>query len=179
MHEHAKKPSNSRRPRRPRRTVPHQAPRLGGEAHRPGRDIEYAAKVSVRRTANICRSPTAEGVAAGLAATGGRGAPVRVRVGGTHGDHARRPPRSRTVAAARGGAAMIWRPAREALTSSFHPLRSPAAMGRASVRCCSVLSAAASEELGLFLDFSERFDADEVPDPYRRSTGFRAYARSD
>ena len=119
-------------------------------------------------TGNICRSPTAEGVARGLAQQVGVEHLFAFASAGTHGDHAGAPPDPRTVAAAaRRGYDLAPLRARRLTEFDFIHFDRLLAMGRDHLallqRACPPPH---QKKLGLFLDFSERFDADEVPDPY-------------
>jgi protein-tyrosine-phosphatase len=85
-----------------RRAVPRQAPRLRRRgARRPGGCGMTLHKVLFVCTGNICRSPTAEGVARDLAKKLGVEEHFEFDSAGTHGYHVGDPPDPRTVAAAR------------------------------------------------------------------------------
>ncbi len=119
-------------------------------------------------TGNICRSPTAEGVARGLAAQKGMGHLFEFASAGTHGYHVGNPPDPRTVAAAlRRGYDLAPLRARRVTEFDFIRFDHVLAMGRDHLeslqRACPQPY---QKKLGLFLDFSERFGEDEVPDPY-------------
>ena len=119
-------------------------------------------------TGNICRSPTAEGVARALAAKQGVGHLFEFASAGTHGYHVGDPPDPRTVAAAaRRGYDLASLRARRVTEFDFVSFDHLLAMDRDHLdllqRACP---APHRKKLGLFLDFSERFDVDEVPDPY-------------
>ncbi|MDK9704337.1 MAG: low molecular weight phosphotyrosine protein phosphatase [Sulfuritalea sp.] len=119
-------------------------------------------------TGNICRSPTAEGVARELAAKHGVDHLFEFDSAGTHGYHVGDPPDPRTVAAAaRRGYDLAHLRARRVTDFDFIRFDRVLAMGRDHLeslrRACPRVH---HGKLGLFLDFSERFDEDEVPDPY-------------
>lgn len=119
-------------------------------------------------TGNICRSPTAEGVARGLAAKHGVLHLFEFDSAGTHGYHVGDPPDPRTVAAARRrGYDLSAQRARRVTEFDFIRFDRVLAMDCEHLeflqRACPP---AHRGKLGLFLDFSERFDEAEVPDPY-------------
>lgn len=119
-------------------------------------------------TGNICRSPTAEGVARGLAVKQGAEHRFEFDSAGTHGYHVGEAPDPRTVAAAkrRGYDLQLLR-ARRVTEFDFIRFDCLLAMGRDHLeflqRACPQ---AQQKKLGLFLDFRGRFDENEVPDPY-------------
>ena len=119
-------------------------------------------------TGNICRSPTAEGVARGLAEQQGVGHLFEFDSAGTHGYHVGDPPDSRTVAAAlRRGYDLAPLRARRVTDFDFIHFDYVLAMDHEHLellrRACPRPH---QKKLRLFMEFSERFDADEVPDPY-------------
>ncbi len=119
-------------------------------------------------TGNICRSPTAEGVARGLATQRGLEHLFEFDSAGTHGYHIGNPPDPRSIAAAlRRGYDLAPLRARRVTEFDFIRFDRLLAMDREHLeslqRACP---RAHQKKLGLFLDFSERFDEDEVPDPY-------------
>jgi protein-tyrosine phosphatase len=119
-------------------------------------------------TGNICRSPTAEGVARGLALQQGVEHLFEFDSAGTHGYHVGEPPDPRTVAAAlRRGYDLAPLRARRVTEFDFirfdHLLAMDCEHMEMLRRACPQPH---RKKLGLFLDFSERFDEQEVPDPY-------------
>lgn len=119
-------------------------------------------------TGNICRSPTAEGVARSLAVQRGLEHLFEFDSAGTHGYHIGEPPDSRTMAAAlRRGYDLAPLRARRVTGFDFIRFDHLLAMDRDHLeslqRACPPTH---QQKLGLFLDFRERFDEDEVPDPY-------------
>lgn len=119
-------------------------------------------------TGNICRSPTAEGVARGLATRQGVQHLFEFDSAGTHGYHVGEAPDPRTVAAAlRRGYDLAPLRARRVTEFDFVRFDRVLAMDRDHLellrRACPPPQ---WNKLGLFLDFSESFDQDEVPDPY-------------
>lgn len=119
-------------------------------------------------TGNICRSPTAEGVARGLAKKLGLDEAFEFDSAGTHGYHVGDPPDPRTIAAARRrGYDLAHLRARRVTEFDFIRFDHVIAMGRDHLewlqRACPPLY---HDKLALLLEFSQRFDEDEVPDPY-------------
>ena len=119
-------------------------------------------------TGNICRSPTAEGVARGLAAQRGVEHLFEFDSAATHDYHVGEPPDPRTVAAAaRRGYDLAPLRARRVTEFDFIRFDHVLAMGGDHLDFLRrVCPRAHREKLGLFLDFGERFDEVEVPDPY-------------
>jgi protein-tyrosine phosphatase len=119
-------------------------------------------------TGNICRSPTAEGVARGLAAKLGVEEHFEFDSAGTHGYHVGDSPDPRTVAAAaRRGYDLSFLRARRVTDFDFIRFDHIIAMGRDHLewleRACPPLY---RDKLALLLEFSRRIEEDEVPDPY-------------
>jgi len=119
-------------------------------------------------TGNICRSPTAEGVARGLATKQGVEHLFEFGSAATHGYHVGDPPDPRTVAAAlRRGYDLAPLRARRVTEFDFIRFDYVLAMDREHLellqRACPRPH---QQKLGLFLEFGERFGEDEVPDPY-------------
>lgn len=119
-------------------------------------------------TGNICRSPTAEGVARGLARQQGVTDLFEFDSAGTHGYHVGEPPDPRTIAAAaRRGYDLAPLRARRVTEFDFLRFDHLLAMDRDHLvflqRACPQPH---RHKLRLLLDFSERFDDDEVLDPY-------------
>lgn len=119
-------------------------------------------------TGNICRSPTAEGVARGLAERLGVADKFEFDSAATHGYHVGEPPDPRTIAAAaRRGYDLGSLRARRVTEFDFARFDRVLAMGRDHLewlrRACPT---AQRSKVGLFLDFSEEFAGGEVPDPY-------------
>ncbi len=119
-------------------------------------------------TGNICRSPTAEGVARGLAQKRGMEELFEFDSAGTHGYHVGEPPDPRTVAAAaKRGYDLSPLRARRVTEFDFVCCDHVLAMGPDHLewlrRACPSQH---RSKLGLFLDFSEDLETDEVPDPY-------------
>ena len=123
-------------------------------------------------TGNICRSPTAEGVARHLAEKLGLDEAFEFDSAATHGYHVGDAPDPRTIAAAaRRGYEIAHLRARRVTEFDFIRFDHVIAMGRDHLewlqRTCPQLY---QDKLALLLEFSERFEEDEVPDPYYGGT---------
>lgn len=119
-------------------------------------------------TGNICRSPTAEGVARGLARKHGVEEMFEFDSAGTHDYHVGEPPDPRTIAAAaKRGYDLAPLRARRVTEFDFVRFDRVLAMDHSHLeflrRSCPRPH---HGKLGLFLDFSNSLEADEVPDPY-------------
>ena len=119
-------------------------------------------------TGNICRSPTAEGVARGLAAKQGVDHLFEFDSAATHGYPVGDPPDPRTVAAARRrGYDLSPLRARRVTEFDFISFDHLLAMDREQLdllqRACPPPH---RHKLRMFLEYSQAFDLDEVPDPY-------------
>lgn len=117
---------------------------------------------------NICRSPTAEGVTRALAERLGVTGGFEFDSAGTHGYHIGNSPDKRTRQAAEGrGYDLSSLKARQVNPYDFTRFDRILAMDRDNLE---LLRQACPDEhrhkLGLFLDFSAKFEEDEVPDPY-------------
>ncbi|MBI5898208.1 MAG: low molecular weight phosphotyrosine protein phosphatase [Rhodocyclales bacterium] len=118
-------------------------------------------------TGNICRSPTAEGVARGMASRLGLAEGFHFDSAGTHGYHVGEAPDLRTVRAARErGYDLSGQRARRVTDFDFEQFDLLLAMGADHLeslrRACPRIHA---HKLRLFLDFG-RNGGGEVPDPY-------------
>ena len=119
-------------------------------------------------TGNICRSPTAEGVARALATRRGLADAFDFDSAGTHGYHVGEAPDPRTVAAARKrGYDLSSLRARRVTDFDFVAFDQLLAMDCSHLEIMTRASPPAHRhKLKLFLDYAIRFDAAEVPDPY-------------
>lgn len=118
-------------------------------------------------TGNICRSPTAEGVARTLANRFGLGDDFHFESAGTHSYHVGEPPDPRTIRAARArGYELSAQRARRVTDFDFVSFDLVLAMGPDHLdwlqRNCPREQ---RHKLGMFLDYGSR-DGGEVPDPY-------------
>ena len=131
--------------------------------HRP-----QTAKVLFVCTANICRSPTAEGVFRHLTMAENLHQHVVIDSAGTHAYHIGEAPDKRsTAAAARRGYDLSELRARRIAASDFVEFDYILAMDRDHL---SILERSAPAghraKVAMFLDFSSHHRGDEVPDPY-------------
>ncbi|MFO1404771.1 MAG: low molecular weight protein-tyrosine-phosphatase [Azonexus sp.] len=117
---------------------------------------------------NICRSPTAEGVARKLISNNGLGDVVEVDSAGTHGYHVGESPDQRTQrAAAVRGYDLSQQRARKVAPQDLDYFDLILAMDRANLdNLRRMASPEQRERIRLFMDYSQGFDDDEVPDPY-------------
>ncbi|WP_418648575.1 low molecular weight protein-tyrosine-phosphatase [Thauera butanivorans] len=117
---------------------------------------------------NICRSPTAEGIARHYIQTGGLGGLIEVDSAGTHGYHVGEAPdpRARKAAQQRGYDLSDLR-ARKLHVSDFQRFDLVLAMDRGHLehmqRMCPEVYL---PRLGLFMSYARDSELDEVPDPY-------------
>ncbi|WP_068634650.1 low molecular weight protein-tyrosine-phosphatase [Thauera butanivorans] len=117
---------------------------------------------------NICRSPTAEGIARHYIQTGGLGGLIEVDSAGTHGYHVGEAPdpRARKAAQQRGYDLSDLR-ARKLHVSDFQRFDLVLAMDRGHMeymqRMCPEVYL---PRLGLFMSYARGSELDEVPDPY-------------
>lgn len=117
---------------------------------------------------NICRSPTAEGVARHYLRRQGLEDLIEVASAGTHGYHTGEPPDPRAVAAAlRRGIDIAAQRARRVMPEDFDAFDLVLAMDRQNLanleRICPPHH---RDKLDLFMRYARSFDLDEVPDPY-------------
>ena len=117
---------------------------------------------------NICRSPTAEGVARHYLRCQGLEDLIEVASAGTHGYHTGEPPDPRAIAAAlRRGVDIAAQRARRVMPEDFDAFDLVLAMDRQNLanleRICPPHH---REKLDLFMRYARSFDLDEVPDPY-------------
>jgi len=119
-------------------------------------------------TGNICRSPTAEAVARGLAVNQGVDHLFQFDSAGIEDYHVGDPPDPRSVkAAAKRGYDLTGLRARRVTDFDFITFDHILAMDRGHLKLLErVCPSVRRQKLGLFLNYSERFEEDEVPDPY-------------
>ena len=117
---------------------------------------------------NICRSPTSEGVFRKIVEKAGLSDRIHIDSAGTHAYHVGKQPDSRAQETARNrNINLSTQRARQAKTEDFNEFDYVIAMDHDNV---SDLEAICPENqrarLRLFLEFSDKFDETEVPDPY-------------
>lgn len=117
---------------------------------------------------NICRSPTAEGVARTLAERAGLAHRFEFDSAGTHGYHVGSPPDRRALlAAARRGYDLSRLRARQIELADFHRFDRILAMDYDNLNLLYQLASPEHhDKLGLLLDHAEVVSLREVPDPY-------------
>ena len=123
---------------------------------------------------NICRSPTAHGVFQSLVEQNGLAESILVDSAGTHGYHVGTPPDPRSQATAKArGVDLSGLRARRFVSEDFVEFDYLLAMDRNNL--ADMLAIKPSEGGGqatLMLDYSNRFDQPEIPDPYFGDSGF-------
>ncbi|MDO8348524.1 MAG: low molecular weight protein-tyrosine-phosphatase [Rugosibacter sp.] len=119
-------------------------------------------------TGNICRSPTAEGVARALAEKQGVGHLFEFDSAGTVGYHAGEPPDPRAIAAAaKRGYDLAPLRARQVTEKDFFCFDYVLAMDRDHLKVLQKLCPPThTNGLSLLLDYDDSTPEDEVPDPY-------------
>ncbi|MFA6313704.1 MAG: low molecular weight protein-tyrosine-phosphatase [Sterolibacterium sp.] len=117
---------------------------------------------------NICRSPTAEGVMRALAERAGLAQIYQLDSAGTHAYHVGNPPDSRSLkAAARRGYDLSALRARQIGADDFTRFDLLLAMDRDNLaRLERACPQNLRHKLGLFLEYADGCDEDEMPDPY-------------
>jgi protein-tyrosine phosphatase len=117
---------------------------------------------------NICRSPTAEGVFRQTAEQSGLLDRLYIDSAGTHDYHVGRPPDSRAqTAASRRGYDLSSLRGRQVSPRDFDEFDYILAMdGDNLANLERICPREQRHKLHLFLEFSERFSGEEVPDPY-------------
>lgn len=122
---------------------------------------------------NICRSPTAEGVFRKLVEEQDLSRGISIDSAGTHAYHIGQPPDLRAQqAAARRGIDLSGLRGRVATARDIEEFDYVLAMDRQNYQNLAELSEDQTK-IQLFLEYSEQFDEQEVPDPYYGgATGF-------
>ncbi len=123
---------------------------------------------------NICRSPTAHGVFQNLVEEQGLGAAIQVDSAGTHSYHIGGPPDSRSQAMARSrGIELSGLRARRFVANDFSDFDYLLGMDLGNVADMNAIRPEeAATHSQLMLDFSDRYEQSEVPDPYFGNDGF-------
>jgi protein-tyrosine phosphatase len=123
---------------------------------------------------NICRSPTAHGVFQALVDKHGLGEKILVDSAGTHSYHigSTPDPRSQHTARSRGVDLSRLR-ARQFQSKDFLDFDYLIAMDRSNfTQMAAIQPEEVHARLDLMLDYSEKYDQKEVPDPYFGDDGF-------
>lgn len=123
---------------------------------------------------NICRSPTAHGVFQALVDEHGLGDSIQVDSAGTHSYHIGSPPDARSQATAKArGLDLSGLRARRFVSSDFNEFDYLLGMDQGNVADMQAIRPDdASAALQLMLEYSDRFNQAEVPDPYFGNEGF-------
>lgn len=120
-------------------------------------------------TANICRSPTAEGVFRKLAANSPLAGDLEMDSAGTHDYHAGAKPDARAIEHARvRGYDLDHLRARQISPGDFDCFDFILAMDHENIRHMKAMCPTRlSQKIELLLDYGSRDDEHEVPDPYQ------------
>lgn len=117
---------------------------------------------------NICRSPTAQGVFERLVHSQGLDDRILIDSAGTHAYHIGNSPDKRSQAAAKSrGLDLSGQRARKVTLADIEEFDYVLAMDRTNLDDLQdMVTAAQRERVQLFMAFAERWNVDEVPDPY-------------
>ncbi|MBO0611742.1 MAG: hypothetical protein RL122_2148 [Pseudomonadota bacterium] len=117
---------------------------------------------------NICRSPTAQGVFERLVHSQGLTERILIDSAGTHAYHIGKAPDLRSQVAAKGrGLDLSKQRARKVTIADIEEFDYVLAMDRTNLDDLQdMVTAAQRERVRLFMEFAERWNVDEVPDPY-------------
>jgi len=123
---------------------------------------------------NICRSPTAHGVFQSLVDEQELGESIQVDSAGTHSYHIGSPPDLRSQATAQSrGIDLTGLHARRFVTTDFTEFNYLLGMDHANLADMLALKPdETSARVKLMLEYSDRFEQQEVPDPYFGDDGF-------
>jgi protein-tyrosine phosphatase len=121
-------------------------------------------------TANICRSPMAEGVFRKLMVTTKPGAEIQVDSAGTHNYHEGKPPfRLAVEAAQRRGYRIEHLVARRISPVDLDHFDMILGMDRANIsHLRTIAPTRCKPKIELLLEYGDRYHGEEVPDPYGR-----------
>lgn len=136
--------------------------------------LQAPVKVLFVCMGNICRSPTAHGVFQSLVDEQGLGESIQVDSAGTHSYHIGSPPDLRSQAAAQSrGIDLTGLRARRFVTTDFTEFNYLLGMDHANLADMIALKPdETSARVKLMLEYSDRFEQQEVPDPYFGDDGF-------
>jgi protein-tyrosine phosphatase len=123
---------------------------------------------------NICRSPTAHGVFQAMVDEQGLGGSIHVDSAGTHSYHIDSPPDSRSQATARSrGLDLSGLRARRFVVPDFVEFDYLLGMDQGNIADMHAIRPDdASARLQLMLEYSDKYQQHEVPDPYFSNEGF-------
>ena len=136
--------------------------------------LQQPVKVLFVCMGNICRSPTAHGVFQSLVDEQGLGGSIQADSAGTHSYHIGSPPDLRSQAAARShGIDLTGLRARRFVTNDFIEFDYLLGMDHANLADMLALKPdATAARVKLMLEYSDRYQQQEVPDPYFGDDGF-------
>ena len=117
---------------------------------------------------NICRSPTAQGVFERLVQSEGVAEHLVIDSAGTHAYHVGNPPDKRSQVAAKGrGLDLSGQRARQVTAADIEEFDYVLVMDHTNLYDLQdLVMESGRERVHLFMKFAERWDVDEVPDPY-------------
>ena len=136
--------------------------------------LQKPVKVLFVCMGNICRSPTAHGVFQSRVDAEGLGESILVDSAGTHSYHIGSPPdlRSQAVAKARG-IELGDLSARRFRAEDFIEFDYLLGMDHSNLSdMLAIKPETATAEVGLMLTYSDKFEQQEIPDPYFGNDGF-------
>ena len=119
-------------------------------------------------TANLCRSPTAEGILRHMLAKAGKPEGVEIDSAGTHDYHVGKPPFPTAVEAARRKGYDIGAcTARKITSNDFDHFDHILAMDKANLaHLRSIAPTRSKQKIELLLEYGDKYYGKEVPDPY-------------
>ena len=124
-------------------------------------------------TANICRSPTAEGILRSLLAQSGKDGGVEIASAGTHDYHVGEPPFPAAVEVARRrGYDISGSVSRRIASNDFDHFDHILAMDKANLaNLRSIAPTRSKQKIELLLAYGDKYYGKEVPDPYGGKEG--------
>ena len=136
--------------------------------------LQQPVKVLFVCMGNICRSPTAHGVFQSLVDEQGLGGSIQVDSAGTHSYHIGSPPDLRSQAMAQSrGIDLTGLRARRFVTTDFTEFDYLLGMDHSNLADMLALKPDETRaRIKLMLDYSDRFEQQEIPDPYFGEDGF-------
>ena len=136
--------------------------------------LQQPVKVLFVCMGNICRSPTAHGVFQTLVDEQGLGGSIQVDSAGTHSYHIGSPPDLRSQAMAQSrGVDLTGLRARRFVSTDFTEFDYLLGMDHANLADMLALKPdATGARVKLMLEYSDRFEQQEIPDPYFGEDGF-------
>ena len=138
------------------------------------KEIKASVKVLFVCMGNICRSPTAHGVFQSVVDSHGLASRFQIDSAGTHSYHIGSPPDERSQATARShGVDLSRQQARRFESGDFIEFDYVIAMDQSNLAdMLAIQPEDATAAVKLMLDFSDKYEQREVPDPYFGEGGF-------